>query len=277
MRPDGWTRDSIVAALRNAAEDRGTAKMAKRDFLRLSGLTERQVLKWFDSWNELVVGAGLTPTDKSRIPPDVLFADMRDVFLVEGRIPTQTRFTKISRYSSKCYRRFGSWHEQLQAFREWVEASGEPFALIDQIPATRSSAQSEASESADSHTERGESRGREAPLTNGRRYGPVLNFRGLQHAPINEQGVVFLFGMIAHELGYMVESVATGFPDCVAKRRVGDNWELVRIEFEYESKNFRDHGHKYDGCDLIVCWKHNWDGAPMPVVELKTAIQRLNP
>jgi len=30
---------------------------------------------------------------------------------------------------------------------------------------------------------------------------------------VNEQGVVFLFGMIAKELGYMVEAVQTGYPD----------------------------------------------------------------
>ena len=49
-------------------------------------------------------------------------------------------------------------------------------------------------------------------------YGASLNFRGLQHAPINEQGVVFLFGMVCHELGFVVESVRTGSPDCEAKR-----------------------------------------------------------
>jgi len=74
-----------------------------------------------------------------------------------------------------------------------------------------------------------------------RQYGGFLNFRGLQHAPINEQGVVFLFGVIARELGYVVESVATGFPDCEAKRQVSksrDTWERVRIEFEFRSRNF---------------------------------------
>ena len=27
-------------------------------------------------------------------------------------------------------------------------------------------------------------------------YGEPLNFRGLQHAPLNEQGVVFFFGIV---------------------------------------------------------------------------------
>ena len=114
--------------------------------------------------------------------------------------------------------------------------------------------------------------------TGTRMYGPVLNFRGLQHAPINEQGVVLLFGMVALELGFMVESVATGFPDCEAKRCVskkGHLWERVSIEFEYQSRSFRDHGHDASKCDLIVCWEDNWPECPVEVLELKTAIEAL--
>src|SRR4029077_11836541 len=40
-------------------------------------------------------------------------------------------------------------------------------------------------------------------------YGNPIDFRGLRHEPVNEQGVVFLFGMVAKELGYMVEAVQT--------------------------------------------------------------------
>jgi hypothetical protein len=112
----------------------------------------------------------------------------------------------------------------------------------------------------------------------GRQYGSFLNFRGLLHAPMNEQGVVFLFGMVAQELGYVVESITPGFPDCEAKRRVsksGDTWERVRIEFEFESRNFMTHGHKVTDCDVIVCWEDNWTDCPIEVLELKTAIQEL--
>jgi hypothetical protein len=34
------------------------------------------------------------------------------------------------------------------------------------------------------------------------------------------------------------------------------HWQRVRIEFEYESRNYRIHGHRGDGCDLIVCWRY---------------------
>jgi hypothetical protein len=108
--------------------------------------------------------------------------------------------------------------------------------------------------------------------------GEFLNFRGLQHAPVNEQGVVFLFGMVARELDYVVEVVRTGFPDCEAKHRVGkDRWEKVRIEFEFKSHNFIDHDHDINGCDLIVCWENNWDSCPLEVLELSAIIETLDP
>lgn len=247
--------------------------------MREADVSQRDFMKWFDSWNDLVTAAGLTPTDRSRIPDDLLFAEMLEVFLAEGGVVTQSRFGKISRYDLRPYRRFGGrWSAQLSSFREWLEANNKTFAYLDQLPALApgrtSGLLSERSEEADalSHAMR-----RSVPLTAGRTYGPFLNFRGLQHAPINEQGVVFLFGIVAHELGYVVESVTSAFPDCEAKRRVGANWERVRIEFEFKSRNFHDHSHDPTGCDVIVCWEDNWPDAPCLVVELKTAIQGLDP
>ena len=46
--------------------------------------------------------------------------------------------------------------------------------------------------------------------------GELINFRGMVWAPVNEQGVVFLFEKIAHELGMYVEVVRPGYPDCIA-------------------------------------------------------------
>jgi len=54
-------------------------------------------------------------------------------------------------------------------------------------------------------------------------------------------------------------------------------WQRVRIEFEYESRSFRDHGHPVDRCDVIVCWRHNWSDCPahIEVVELSEVIEQL--
>jgi hypothetical protein len=101
-------------------------------------------------------------------------------------------------------------------------------------------------------------------------------FRGLQYAPANEQGVVFLFGMIAEELGFRVECVRREYPDCIAKWRASirpERWVEKRIEFEFKSSGF---SHPPDGSDLIVCWENDLGkDAPLDVLELKSEITKL--
>ena len=108
-------------------------------------------------------------------------------------------------------------------------------------------------------------------------YGSPMDFRGLRHAPINEMGVIYLFAIIANDLGFRVEAIGTSFPDCEAIRRIGksDRWERIHIEFEYKSSNFKTHGHPIEGCDLIVCWEHDWSECPIEVLELKERIKDL--
>ena len=109
-------------------------------------------------------------------------------------------------------------------------------------------------------------------------YGDFINFRGLQHAPVNEQGV-FLFGMICKELGYVVEIIKPGFPDCEAKRRIRGKsgmWQRVRIEFEFQSRSFKAHGHDPHQCDMIVCWEDNWPDCPIEVLELGNALKNIS-
>jgi HNH endonuclease len=101
--------------------------------------------------------------------------------------------------------------------------------------------------------------------------GAPFDRRPLTNAPANEMGVVFLFALVAADLGFQVESLWGRFPDGHGKREVAPGkWQDVRIEFEFESKNFALHGHDPKGCDVIVCWRHNWKGCPeeIEVVEL---------
>ena len=70
-----------------------------------------------------------------------------------------------------------------------------------------------------------------------------------------------MFALVARDLGFTAEAVGTAFPDCEAKRRIdkkGERWQRVRIEFEYLSSHFKAHRHSIEGCDVIVCWKHDW-------------------
>jgi hypothetical protein len=59
-------------------------------------------------------------------------------------------------------------------------------------------------------------------------------------------------------------------------RVVGENrLQRVKIELEYQSRNFLKHMHDLAGCDLIVCWEHNWPECPLEVLELRKEIAKI--
>lgn len=103
--------------------------------------------------------------------------------------------------------------------------------------------------------------------------GDLINFRGLVYSPVNENGVIFIFGKVIEDLNMYIEEIKPGFPDCVGRRFTGRGWERVNIEFEYRSSNFEEHGHDPKECDLIVCWEHDWPDCPIEVIELREEIK----
>jgi hypothetical protein len=81
---------------------------------------------------------------------------------------------------------------------------------------------------------------------------------------------------MAVPLGFLILKIQTEFPDCEALRVAGkDRNRPVKIEFELESRNFLRHMHDPNGCDIIVCWEHNWPECPLEVIELKKEIEKL--
>jgi len=118
------------------------------------------------------------------------------------------------------------------------------------------------------------------PKLEGRRrkriVGPRSGLADLIYEPVNELGVIFLFAKYHRELGIeYIEGVQQGFPDAFGRRKIGKlGYEPVNIEFEFKSLDFKNHQHDPKGCDIIVCWEHNWKECPLEVIELKTAIMR---
>jgi HNH endonuclease len=114
------------------------------------------------------------------------------------------------------------------------------------------------------------------PLKDRPLLGAPTRLRAFPYEPVNEMGVMVLFSMLAERLGFVIESVQSWFPDCQAKIEVEPGrWQHFRIEFEYESLQFKKHGHDPSQCDLIVCWRHNWKNCPpnLQVLELSKIVQ----
>jgi hypothetical protein len=92
-------------------------------------------------------------------------------------------------------------------------------------------------------------------------------------------GVVYLFGVLHEKFDFKIESIQSGYPDCTARRKIkGNKYEELKIEFEFESKNFLAHGHDPNLCHIIVCWKHNWADCPheIEIIELSRLINDLD-
>ena len=213
------------------------------------------------------MAAGLEPNERfKRISDAELEEEFRRVHLKLGKVPTRNEFTLESIHSPTSYeKRFGTWQKTIAHYLG-QEAAGVSHPLRNRL---------EAPQSAKPNYEPSHFVQEVGASMAGRVFGPQLDFRGLRHEPVNEQGVVFLFGMVAHELGFLVEGVRTGYPDCSAKREIkGGYYVDVNIEFEFKSRNF---DHDPTGCNLVICWEHDWPDCPVPVLKLKTAIRQLPP
>lgn len=278
MVGEAVTRDQVLDAIRSVVATLGHTP-SRSEFANHAGITQHWVIKHFGNWNEAVDAAGFEPnTYSKKIEPAELLADWGTIVRQLRRIPTRTQYERNGgRYSVATFdKAFRSWSRMPPLFREFAATATGWDDVLSLLPADPVQVPPQVREPEPTWT------AGEVPHHNKLRdrptYGNPIDFRGLRHEPVNEQGVVFLFGMVARELGYHVEAVQTGFPDCEAKRQIGDSgWQRVRIEFEYESRNFRDHGHAVDGCDVVVCWRHNWPDCPssLEVLELRSVIRSL--
>jgi hypothetical protein len=265
VRPD---RAALIAKARQVAARLGKTQLCRSDFVRATGLNETQVRRWFRGWRDFFAAAGLEASLNNMPVADArLLAALGEKFRKERKIANPGWTGKVGPFAMARYRRrWGTWHNILAAFQDWIAAKDPTYPLLDQLARATGRAPRPARALA------------QWPAIVGRRLGEPLSVKGLQHAPTNEQGVVLLFGMMAEALGYVVESVGGEYPDCEAKRRVAtapERWQRVRIEFEWRSRNFRVHRHDPKGCDLIVCWEHDWPECPVEVVELRREVGRM--
>jgi hypothetical protein len=227
-------------------------------------MTERQILNHFTSWSNAVRAAGLSPnTTNIRLDDADLLEDWASLVRRHRQIPTREQYRREGNYSPGSFdKHFGPWSTIPRRFREYATdkpALADVIALIpQQAPKWQAPINDGIGGNGPTSSVADVLSAKYTRLTDRPTFGNPIDFRGLRHEPTEELGVVFIFGMVAKELGYLVEGVQGAFPDCTAKRQVGpDRWQSVRIEFEFETRRFRDHGHPPSGCDVIVCWRHN--------------------
>ncbi len=271
------TREEIIVAMKDCASELGHAPNSA-EFRRLTKISLNQVRKNFGNYRRLLLASGVERQGAGyKVSLKSLFLDWARVVRETGKIPTVAEYELEGKFSIRpLVRRFRTWRQVPAGLQEYARQEGLEGEWKDVLKILADHLEVGA----------GQTRTFESPtiMPSWQRvlkdqtstetvYGKPMH-APLNCAPTNENGVIFAFGIVAKELGFSVSRIQTAFPDCEMLREVAPNrWIHVRVEFEYESRNFLTHMHPADGCDLIVCWTHNWPDCPLEVPELKNVIE----
>jgi hypothetical protein len=273
--PTGETKmmnkQEILKAIRVCAKKLGRSP-SLGELRRLAGVNGSRLDKEFGSLSKALAAAGLEAVGSGfEVAESALLLDWAAVVRKLGRIPTAQLYDKNGKFSlGPFYTRYERWGRVMEAFKK--------FALAEKIETKWKDVLRRIAELEEKmvRTASGGKNGRRCPLMQDRAvYGDPLLMPGMAHAPTNEAGVMFAFGVLAGRLGFAVKRWQVAFPDCVAVREMAKGqWQDQNVEVEFESKNFLRHGHDPKKCDVIVCWTHNWPECPewIEVVELRKQI-----
>jgi len=195
------------------------------EFVARSGISKYSVSRFFPRWNDAIRATGLEPNRLKVRPEDSeLLKDWGQTVRKRRAIPTKYAYRRKGKCDPRTLEeRFGGWTSVPRAFCKFAKGKRAWADVVELLPApvTRTLL----SKAACSQTNEGSlSSIPPKPLQHLRlkgraTYGNPTNFLGLRHEPVNEQGVVLLFGMLANDLGYRIEAVQKGFPDCEAMPR----------------------------------------------------------
>jgi hypothetical protein len=267
-----WTKENVLIAITACAEKLGHAPSLP-ELRQHSGMEERHVRKHFLRYQRALAECGLMREGPGyRISEEALFRDWAELARRLEKVPNINEYDMYSRYSHRpMVSRFGNWRQVPMGMVALAEENGWEVEWKDVVDVARAHLR-EACEP-ERTSKRYSTQNENGIFTDRPTYGPPVIPVPLAHGPVNEAGVVFLFGMLAGKLGFVVTRIQTDFPDCEAMWEVSPGiWQRVRIEFEYESRNFVSHLHDAELCDLIVCWKHNWKDCPLRVIELQRSL-----
>jgi hypothetical protein len=266
------TREEIMTTIQECTAKLGHVPSFPE--LQQMKVSKRAIRANFGTYTEALKACGLERRGAGyEVGQKQLFLDWARLVRQLEKVPTITDYEQHGEYSlSPMMRCYGSWKQLPEGMWEYAKKEGLESEWGDVLNVVAQ------------HLEPGKLDGRRSkpttlptfkpkPLADQPVYGAPLMHPVLSHAPTNESGVIFLFGTVAKELGFVVRRIQTEFPDCEAMWEVEPGrWQHVRIEFEYESRNFLSHYHPVTGCELIVCWNHNWKNCPIEVLELSTVV-----
>ena len=267
------TREEVIAAIQACTEKLGRVPN-RVELMKHTGLTRHDVNRYFGNYMLALKQCNLEKTGGGmKIDMDRLFRDWTRVVRAVKRLPRIYEFESESRYSIRPFRRlFGAWRNVPDGMKRYALEGG----LVDDWQDVMELIDGQAKGQADDLKAAAALLSDSKILPGRPMYGQLIRPFPLLCAPVNEFGVIFLFGALAERMGFQMLRIQGEYPDGEGFRVVAEGrLQRVKIEFELQSRNFLRHNHDPAKADLIVCWEHNWPDCPLEVIELKKVLQNL--
>jgi hypothetical protein len=270
------TKEEVIAAIKECAEQLGHVP-SLTELKKTGKVNKYRIKKFFSSYMRALRACGLERGGSGfQVSREFLFLEWVSIVRNLGKIPTIPEYQDRSKYSIRPLLRVcGAWSQVPERVLEYARQGRLEGEWDDVIHLVLKHLRVSRGQDPTSRLSPGSTL-KPRLSSNKRIYGPPLHPFPIVFAPSNEQGVVVMFSAMARDLGFAITHVGTEYPDCEAMREVERyKWQKLRIEFEFESRNFQVHQHAPRDCDMIVCWKHNWDDCPLEVLELRTLVGKM--
>jgi hypothetical protein len=263
----GKSKEECLEEIKRVAQILNTKNISIEDFKRHSKIGPEAIIRKFNSWEEPLKILGLEPGKSFHkiIETEELANEFLEVTKNLGQIPTLRQMANRGKFSKGLYeKKFKNYVSLKAKLSEYILSQHlcDDFVLRKLF---KKEAQNVKSEPINAeirpHYE-----------------GKTLNFRHFAYSPTYENEVVSIFSAVAGELGFEIITIRDAFPDCKARRKsqnFRDRMKDCLIEFEFRSSDFVKHKHPINGCDLIICWEHDWIDCPIEVINLKKEITKL--
>ena len=269
--PKSYSKDVCTAEMLRVAKLIAPRKLSQNAFEEHATFGLRPIYRHWGTFRKALNALGLEVSEHffAAIPLEALARELLAATVELRRIPSLGQVTRRSAHNEKSFsKKHGSYENFKRTAIGLLLRSGE--AMPPEIEVLLRAELARLGETEEKNA---------APIsTPPHHHGRVLGFRSFAYVPTYEQDVVGLFGAVADELGFEILCNRSAFPDCEARRKASGprgRYKECLIEFELRSGDFKTHGHPVDGCDLIVCWEHNWTECSVEVLELSKEIKTL--
>ena len=275
----------MLSALKKCARKLGRTP-TYTEIWQMTKITKTRIKLQFENLAEALRQAGVEPRGCGhRLDTLTLLEDWGHMVRKMGRPPSFMEYKRAGNYGANSFlNRCGAWSRVGERFRAIVKERKRESAWTDVLAIvaawegkTTAEGRRRMKISVSERVPHDKAPARRRMIEGRTIYGaPFLKMPVLRNAPTSEGAVMILFGALAERMGFAVEKVQTGFPDCEALREVAPGkWQRVWVEFELYSRNYLEHQHAGKVCDIIVCWEHNWPECPegIEVIELSKVVR----